>query len=99
MMSVINIYTVHSERFLRSIAGMVNKAEAYMNNEQNQSENLEAMLDQNDVAAVLKVSPKTLEYWRCKGIGPRYIKVGKLARYLESDVKAFIVKLSEGGKP
>ena len=62
-------------------------------------ESMETMLDQNDLALVLKVSPKTLEYWRCKGIGPRFIKVGKLARYLDSDVRAFIQKLSEGGKP
>lgn len=69
-----------------------------MQNE-SQSNGMDNMLDQIDVAAVLKVSPKTLEYWRCKGIGPRFIKVGKLARYLESDVRKFIQKLSEGGKP
>jgi len=70
-----------------------------MKKESVHKESMETMLDQNDVAAVLKVSPKTLEYWRCKGIGPRFVKVGKLARYLESDVKAFIRKVSEGGKP
>lgn len=57
-----------------------------------------AMLDQNEVAALLKVSPKTMEYWRCRGGGPRYLKVGRLARYLEADVKDFISTLSEGGK-
>lgn len=57
-----------------------------------------AMLDQNDVAALLKVSPKTMEYWRCRGGGPRYLKVGKLARYLESDVREYISTLTEGGK-
>lgn len=57
-----------------------------------------AMLDQNDVAALLKVSPSTLEYWRCRGGGPRYLKIGKLARYLESDVREYINSLTEGGK-
>lgn len=70
-----------------------------MKKESDHKESMETMLDQNDVAAVLKVSPKTLEYWRCKGIGPRFVKVGKLARYLDSDIRAFIRKLSEGGKP
>ena len=50
------------------------------------------MLDQNEVAEMLKVSPKTLEYWRYKGGGPKYIKVGKkLARYLMDDVNEFIM--------
>jgi predicted DNA-binding transcriptional regulator AlpA len=50
------------------------------------------MLDQNEVAEMLKVSPKTLEYWRYKGCGPRYIKVGKkLARYLMDDINEFIM--------
>jgi DNA-binding transcriptional MerR regulator len=57
------------------------------------------LMNQQDVAKMLKVSTKTLEYWRCKGIGPKFIKVGKLARYLESDLREFIMKLSQGGKP
>lgn len=57
------------------------------------------LMDQQDVAEALKVSVKTLEYWRCKGIGPKFLKVGKLARYLESDIREFIQKLSQGGKP
>jgi len=56
-----------------------------------------ALLDQNDVAAILKVSPKTLEYWRCKGMGPRYAKIGKFARYFESDVLDFAKNLVKGG--
>ncbi len=58
---------------------------------------VERLMDQEEVAEVLKVSTKTLEYWRWKGIGPKYIKVGRLARYLESDVQDFINHLSKGG--
>jgi hypothetical protein len=56
-----------------------------------QSKNeLVAMMNQNEVAALLKVSPKTMEYWRCRGGGPRFIKLGKHARYLESDLVEFV---------
>lgn len=51
------------------------------------------MYDQNEVAEMLGVSTKTLEYWRWKKIGPKFIKIGRLARYLESDVVAFIQEL------
>jgi len=70
-----------------------------MKTEIKSQQSMVAMLDQNEVAALLKVSPSTLEYWRCRGGGPRFLKVGKLARYLESDLKDYISTLSEGGKP
>ncbi|GFO61934.1 hypothetical protein GMST_42590 [Geomonas silvestris] len=70
-------------------------------------ENLEALKDdslflarlltQEEVANMLHISPKTLECWRWKNIGPRYVKVGRLARYREADILAFILSLVEGG--
>ena len=48
------------------------------------------MMDQKQVAVMLGVSVKTLEYWRWKRTGPRFIKLGRLARYLEADVMAFV---------
>lgn len=51
------------------------------------------LLNQNEVAEILSVSPKTLEYWRWKGGGPRYVKLGHLARYRESDVQSYIDQL------
>lgn len=52
------------------------------------------LLKQDIVAEMLTVSIRTLEYWRSKGNGgPRFVKVGKLARYRESDVKAYIEQL------
>lgn len=37
-------------------------------------------------AAVLDRSPKTLEYWRTMGAGPRYYYQGRRVRYLRSDL-------------
>ena len=51
------------------------------------------LLNQNEVAEMLNVSPKTLEYWRWKKKGPRYLKVGRLARYRQSDVLAYVMEL------
>ncbi|PLX98405.1 MAG: hypothetical protein C0623_12070 [Desulfuromonas sp.] len=62
-----------------------------MNNEiQNKTQRL---LDQNDVAEILHISPKTLEYYRYKGMGPRFVKLGKLIRYKENDVFEYIEQL------
>ena len=57
--------------------------------------NPERLLDQLEVADILRVSPKTLEYWRWKKCGgPQFVKVGKLARYRSSDVDTYIEKLT-----
>lgn len=52
------------------------------------------LLDQNEVAEMLSVKPRTLEYWRLNGIGPKYVKVGKLVRYREIDINKYICELS-----
>ncbi len=58
--------------------------------------NPERLLDQIEVAEILSVSPKTLEYWRWKKCGgPLFVKVGKLARYRSSDVNAYIEQLTQ----
>lgn len=55
----------------------------------------EKMLDQKAVADILGVSVKTLECWRWKRIGPKFFKVGRLARYRESDLITYIQNLVE----
>lgn len=47
-------------------------------------------MDQHEVAKMLGVSAKTLEYWRWRKIGPKFIKIGRLARYRMSDVIIYI---------
>jgi len=63
--------------------------------EKKERRELDFMLDQEDVSRLLKVSTKTLEYWRCQGIGPNFVKVGKLVRYRMSDLNEFIRELVE----
>lgn len=54
---------------------------------------VEKMLSQQQVAQILGVSTKTLEYWRWKKKGPKFLKIGRLARYRESDIIAYIQSL------
>jgi len=39
------------------------------------------LMDTRQAAAVLGVQPRTLESWRLRGGGPRYVQVGRLIRY------------------
>jgi DNA-binding transcriptional MerR regulator len=44
-----------------------------------------------DVGQLLDVSERTLEYWRYRGLGPAFIRVGRrTVRYRLSDVEAFL---------
>jgi hypothetical protein len=43
-------------------------------------------LNTANAAAVLDRSPKTLEFWRATGAGPRYYYQGRRVRYLRSDL-------------
>lgn len=54
---------------------------------------LDRLLDQNEVAVILCLSPKTLEFYRWKGLGPRFVKIGKLVRYRELDVQTYMDQL------
>lgn len=40
-----------------------------------------ALVNQQEAARLLCVSPRTLERWRVVGGGPAFIKVGSLVRY------------------
>ena len=72
---------------------MKNEIQSY----QNDSNRSQRLLDQQDVAEILHISPKTLEYYRYKGMGPRFVKLGKLVRYKESDVFDYIEQLGQEG--
>jgi len=61
-------------------------------------EEMDRLLNQKEVAEILGVSTKTLEYWRWKNIGPKFYKIGKLARYKESEVRLYIDKMLGGGE-
>jgi predicted DNA-binding transcriptional regulator AlpA len=59
---------------------------------------LETLLDEKELARVLRVSIGTLRYWRGEGKGPRYIKVGQLVRYAPSDIHGWLNSRPAGGE-
>jgi len=51
---------------------------------------LPTFLTEAEVAERLAISPRTLQTWRYKGGGPRYLKVGSAVRYRPEDVAAWL---------
>lgn len=45
-----------------------------------------------EVAAILKLSPATLEKWRLEGGKLEFVKLGRAVRYPEAAVKAFMAR-------
>ena len=50
------------------------------------------ILTQDDLAAELGIAPRTLGQWRYHGIGPNFVRVGKLIRYRRQDVDAWLAE-------
>ncbi len=48
------------------------------------------LIDEAKLAARLGVSRSTLQSWRYAAKGPRFIKIGKLIRYRQADVDAYL---------
>jgi len=46
-------------------------------------------LTQIELAKRWRISPRTLERWRWKNVGPRFLKVGGRVIYRLEDVEAF----------
>lgn len=52
-----------------------------------------SLLNEDQTAALLGVSPRTLQGWRVRGGGPRFIALGaggRVVRYRQSDLEAYI---------
>lgn len=43
-----------------------------------------------EAAERLNVKPQTLEQWRWRGCGPRFIKIGRAVRYDEAELDCFV---------
>ena len=43
-----------------------------------------------EAALYLRVAEKTLTNWRCRSVGPRYLKIGGIILYRRSDLDAFL---------
>lgn len=49
-----------------------------------------ALLTEREAAEFLAVSPATLNAWRTRRQGPRYIKLGRAVRYQQADLAAWL---------
>lgn len=47
-------------------------------------------LTTRQAAAIVGLKPNTLEIWRLRGTGPKYIKFGRAVRYRQSDLETYI---------
>jgi len=51
----------------------------------------DSLMNERDAAALLSVSQKTLQAWRCRNEGPAYARINaRLIRYKRADLQAFI---------
>lgn len=48
------------------------------------------LLPTPEAASYLRLSPRTLENWRVRGRGPRYVKLGDQVRYVRGDLDAWV---------
>lgn len=55
-----------------------------------QSVDFDELLDDKEVAALLKQRPQTLAGWRCDGRGPQFLKVGRRVLYRRVDVQIWL---------
>ena len=59
----------------------------------------ETCLNQTELAARWKISPRTLERWRWIGDGPQFLKIGGRVIYRIEDIEAFeLAALSAAGE-
>jgi hypothetical protein len=56
----------------------------------NQHAPMTQLLDEKQAAALLNVSVKSLQAWRSRGGGPRFVKVNRLVRYRREDLQVFV---------
>jgi excisionase family DNA binding protein len=48
------------------------------------------LLSINELAALLGVPAKTIRAWRCRGVGPRGMRLGRHVRYRLTDVETWL---------
>ena len=51
---------------------------------------MEPLLDENNAAEMIGCSVALMRKWRTLGIGPAYVKVGRLVRYRRADIESFL---------
>jgi hypothetical protein len=48
------------------------------------------LMNEDQAAQVLTVGTKTLQSWRVRGVGPRWVRIGRLVRYTEGELMKYI---------
>jgi predicted DNA-binding transcriptional regulator AlpA len=48
------------------------------------------LLNERDVAELLALDVRTIQNWRQRGGGPRFVRLGGAVRYRPSDIEAFV---------
>ena len=56
-------------------------------------------LTEKQVAQYFSISHRTLQNWRQRNQGPKYTKLGRLVRYIDQDVTAWLRTRPWGGIP
>ena len=56
-----------------------------------------ALLSTRDAAAYLALSPRTLEKWRTRGVGPAYSRIGRRVVYRLDDLDKLVAAGVVGG--
>ena len=51
----------------------------------------------HEVSEELRIPEQTLANWRWRGIGPRFLKIGKHVRYRRSDLNEWLAGQTRGG--
>jgi excisionase family DNA binding protein len=64
-----------------------------------QNTNPDAFLTEEQTAEFLNISVRTLQAWRIKLAGPRFVRVGRAIRYRRSDLTAWIEANTVGHAP
>lgn len=59
----------------------------------------DALLTEEQTAQFLNISVRTLQAWRIKLAGPRFVRVGRAIRYRRSDLTAWIEANTIGNAP
>jgi hypothetical protein len=50
---------------------------------------VEKLIKPKQAAAMLELSEQTLANWRCRGVGPAYLKIGRSVRYKEAELAIY----------
>ena len=50
----------------------------------------QSLMTERQASAYLAVAVKTLQGWRWRGEGPRFLKLGRAVRYRRAELEAFI---------